>query len=90
VYSVINISNSDAFDFAKTKVKQNQVIKEKIGKVIEFGNFPYGGFRTENGEEKAQVNLKVIGEKGEINATLNLVKDPIESTWKVDTLFLRD
>jgi hypothetical protein len=90
VYSVINIRRSEVYVIAKNYIKENNEIEARLGKVTGFGDFPYGGIGTENNIKKAQINLKIIGEKAETDAQINLEKENSTSEWKVINLYILD
>lgn len=88
LYSVINISNSEVYVLAKAYIKENKDVEERIGKVIDFGDLPYGSIGSENSIKKAQINLKIIGEKAETDAQINLKKVNSINDWEVVNLIL--
>ena len=67
------INNSDAANVAKEFLRKNEKLKQDIGEVKDFGKFITGNINTTNGDGAAQLNLKVIGERKEVNATVELV-----------------
>jgi len=67
------INNSDAAITAKDFLRNNEKLKQDIGEVKDFGRFVTGNINTTNGDGTAQLNLKVIGEHEEVNATVELV-----------------
>ena len=66
------IANSDAAATARTYLRNNQTLKQDIGEVKDFGSFVTGSINVENGDGVAKLNLKVIGEKKTVNATVDL------------------
>ena len=66
------INNSDAAETARTYLRNNEVLKQDIGEVKDFGSFITGQINVENADGEARLNLKVIGEKRTVNATVDL------------------
>jgi hypothetical protein len=90
VYSVINIRSSEVYVIAKKYIKENKDIEGRLGKVVDFGDFPYGGIGSENSVKKAQINLKIIGENAEADAQINLEKENSAIEWEVINLYILD
>ncbi|MEP6569606.1 MAG: cytochrome c oxidase assembly factor Coa1 family protein [Acidobacteriota bacterium] len=67
------INNSDAANVSKEFLKNNEKLKQDIGEVRGFGKFITGNINTTNGDGNAQLNLKVIGERKEVNASVELI-----------------
>ena len=85
IISVIKISNSDAYEFAIEKISENQKVKERVGRIIEFDKYPTGKLRKNN----AQIETNLIGEKG--NARIILILDKSEnSEWQVVNFYFKD
>lgn len=59
----IKIRSSEAYDLAKTHIKSHPDLIKKTGEIKEFGKFPSGSIRFENGKTVAQIETKVIGSK---------------------------
>ena len=68
-----SIGNSEAAKSAKNFLKSNQKLKDEIGEVKDFGSFVTGSVNIQNDTGQATINLKVIGEKKTVNATVELV-----------------
>src|SRR5437588_4814136 len=66
------INNSEAADKARIYLRNNDVLKQDIGEVKDFGSFVTGNINVANGDGEASLNLKVYGEKKTVNATINL------------------
>jgi len=66
------ISNSDAAHVAKDFLSNNERLKQDIGEVKDFGNFVTGNINLNNGAGNAELNLKVIGERKQVNAAIEL------------------
>lgn len=68
-----SIGNSDAAREAKTFLKENQKLKDDIGEVKDFGSLITGSVNVQNDTGQATINLKVVGEKKTVNATVELL-----------------
>ena len=66
------IANSEAAETSRTYLRGNQVLKQDIGEVKDFGSFVTGNINFSNGDGEATLYLKVIGEKREVNARVDL------------------
>ena len=66
------IANSEAADTARTFLRNNEILKQDIGEVKEFGWFVAGNINVQNSNGEATLNLKVIGERKTVNATVDL------------------
>jgi hypothetical protein len=67
------MSNSDAAHVAKDFLRNNEPLKQDIGEVKDFGSFVTGNINLNNGDGTAQLNVKVIGERKQVNAAVELV-----------------
>ena len=68
-----SVSNSEAATAAKDFLRSNARLKQDIGEVKDFGNFMTGNVNYRNGSGDATLNIKVIGERVTVNATLDLI-----------------
>src|SRR5437870_4747766 len=66
------IGNSEAAETARTYLRSNEILKQDIGEVKDFGSFVTGKINVENGDGEATLYLKVIGEKRTVNARVDL------------------
>ena len=66
------ISTSEAADTARTYLRNNEVLKQDLGEVKEFGSFVTGNINVQNSDGEATLHLKVVGEKRTVNATVDL------------------
>jgi hypothetical protein len=66
------IGTSEAADQARAYLRNNQVLKQDIGEVKDFGSFVTGNINAHNGDGEATLYLKVIGEKRNVNARVDL------------------
>ena len=67
------IGNSEAAESAKTFLRNNEQLKQDIGEVTSFGNFPTGNVSVESNSGNATINLKVYGERKTVNASVDLI-----------------
>jgi hypothetical protein len=67
------ISNSDAALVAKDFLSKNERLKQDIGEVKDFGRLVTGNINLNNGDGTAELSLKVIGERKQVNAAVELV-----------------
>jgi hypothetical protein len=67
------MGNSDAAETARAFLRNNEALKRDIGEVKDFGWLVTGNINTTNGDGAAQLSLKVIGERKEVNATVELI-----------------
>src|SRR5882672_10685719 len=66
------IGSSDAANTARTYLRNNETLKQDIGEVKDFGSFVTGNINVSNGDGVATLYLKVIGEKRNVNARVDL------------------
>lgn len=66
------IGQSEAADTARSFLRENERLKQDIGEVKDFGSLVTGSVNVENSSGTATINIKVIGEKKEVNATVDL------------------
>jgi hypothetical protein len=66
------IGSSEAADASRTYLRNNQALKQDIGEVKDFGSFITGNVNVANGDGEATLYLKVIGEKRNVNARVDL------------------
>lgn len=72
-FAFYKISNSEAGTTAKAFLKSNERLKQDIGEVKDFGSFVTGNINVSNGDGIARLNLKVIGERKTVNASVDLM-----------------
>ncbi len=68
-----SMGNSEAAKIAQEFLKDNERLKRDIGEVKSFGSFVTGNINLNNGDGTAQLNIKVIGERKTVNASVELV-----------------
>jgi type II secretory pathway pseudopilin PulG len=66
------IRNSNAAETARTFLRTNETLKQDIGEVKDFGWIVTGQINVQNADGEATLNLKVIGERKIVHATVNL------------------
>ncbi|HEY0083020.1 MAG TPA: cytochrome c oxidase assembly factor Coa1 family protein, partial [Pyrinomonadaceae bacterium] len=66
------IGKSEAATTAKSFLQQNEELKSDIGDVRDFGFWVTGNINSHNTDGEATLNLKVIGERKTVPATVNL------------------
>jgi hypothetical protein len=88
-FAFYSISNSEAARTAKTFLKDSERLKQDIGEVKDFGTFLTGNISINNGEGTARLNLKVIGEKKTVNASVDLMSRS-GGNWRVVGAFYRN
>lgn len=67
-----SIGNSEAAETARTFLRNNELLKQDIGEVKEFGSFISGNINVQNGDGEAILYLKVYGEKRVVNVRVDL------------------
>lgn len=66
------LGNSDAAEQARQFLRDNEKLKAEIGEVKDFGSIVTGSINIEGGGGAARLNLKVIGERQTVNASVHL------------------
>jgi hypothetical protein len=66
------IGKSEATQTAKTFLQQNERLKSDIGDVRDFGFWVTGNINSHNADGEATLNLKVIGARKTVPASVNL------------------
>ena len=77
------IGNSEAATVAKDFLKQNEKLKQDIGEVQDFGSFVTGNVNMANGAGTATINLKTIGARRTVNASVDMVLGQGGNKWRV-------
>ncbi|MFN2517192.1 MAG: cytochrome c oxidase assembly factor Coa1 family protein [Pyrinomonadaceae bacterium] len=67
------INDSDAAQVSRDFLKNNERLKQEIGEVKDFGKFVTGNINIGNGDGNAKLNIKVIGERKTVNASVELI-----------------
>lgn len=89
VGNTIRISNSREFFVAKEYLKSNPEILEKVGEIKDFGDFPSGSIRSEDGSTFAQIEVEVQGAKSRADVILIMSKSP-NSSWSYDKMLIKE
>lgn len=71
-FVLYQIGNSEAAATAKEFLRNNELLKQDIGEVKDFGSIITGSVNVVNNDGTATLSLKVIGERRTINATVDL------------------
>lgn len=66
------IGTSEAADTARAYLRSNEILKQDIGEVKDFGYFVTGNINVNSGDGVATLYFKVIGEKRNVNARVDL------------------
>ena len=66
------IAKSEAAETARTFLRNNEILKQDIGEVKDFGSFVTGNINVQNTDGEATLHLKVIGEERTVNARVDL------------------
>ena len=67
------LGNSDAAEQARQFLRTDEKLKAEIGEVKDFGSIVTGTINLESGGGEARLNLKVIGERQTVNASVHLL-----------------
>lgn len=70
--ALYKIGNSEAAETARTFLRNNERLKQDIGEVKDFGSLVTGNIDIRNRDGNATINIKVIGERKEVNASVDL------------------
>jgi hypothetical protein len=71
-FVLYSIGKSEAATTAKTFLRSNEKLQQDIGEVKDFGTLVTGSINVQNSDGDARLNLKVIGERKTVNATVDL------------------
>lgn len=71
-FVLYQIGNSEAAATAKEFLRNNELLKQDIGEVKDFGSIITGSVNVVNNDGTATLSIKVIGERRTINATVDL------------------
>jgi len=72
-FAFYSISNSQAAVTAREFLRNNEKLKADIGEVKDFGSFITGSVSINNDSGDAVINVKVIGARDTVNATVHLL-----------------
>ena len=82
--ALYQVGNSEAALKAKDFLRNNEKLKLEIGEVKDFGSIVTGSVNLQNGNGEATLNLKVIGERKTVNASVDLLLVS-GSNWRVSS-----
>jgi hypothetical protein len=82
--ALYQVGNSEAALKAKDFLRTSEKLKLETGEVKDFGSIVTGSISVGNGNGDATVNLKVIGERKTVNASVNLTLVS-GGTWRVSS-----
>ena len=68
-----SIGRSEAAETARDYLRTSERLKQDIGEIKDFGKIVTGNVQINNGSGTATINLKVIGERQTINASVDLI-----------------
>jgi hypothetical protein len=83
-FALYEVGNSEAALKAKDFLRNSEKLKLDIGEVKEFGSIVTGSVSIHDGNGEATVNLKVVGARNTVNASVHLVLVS-GSTWRVSS-----
>lgn len=83
-FALYQVGNSAAAEKAKDFLRNSEGLTKDIGAVEDFGNIVTGSVNVQNGSGEATLNLKVIGERETVNASVHLVFVN-GNTWRVSS-----
>jgi hypothetical protein len=68
-----SVGRSEAAETARYFLRTNERLKQEIGEIKDFGKFVTGSININNDSGNATINLKVVGERQTVNASVDLV-----------------
>jgi hypothetical protein len=80
-FALYQVNNSEPAARARDFLRDSEKLKTDIGPVKDFGSIITGNIGVHSGEGAATLNLKVIGERKTVNATVALTFS--NRTWTV-------
>ena len=72
-FALYSVGNSKAAETARNFLRSNEKLKNDIGEVKEFGSLVTGSVNIHDDNGEATINLKVIGDRQTVNASVNLM-----------------
>lgn len=76
------MKNSGAYKVAIKEIEQNEEIITETGGITGYGMMPTGNVSISNGNGQAQLGIKVIGNKKDLNISVYLTKEP-NGNWEL-------
>ena len=83
-FALYQVGNSEAAARARDFLRNSEKLKADIGEVKDFGSIVTGGVNLSGGTGRATINLKVIGARKTVNASVDLVLVS-GGTWRVSS-----
>ncbi len=80
LFVAVALKSSDAYKTAVHEIEMNQEILEETGGIKGYGLLPSGNITISNGKGDAQLQIKVIGDKKDIEVNVHLTKE-IDGQW---------
>ena len=71
-FAFYSIGKSDAAMTARAFLRANERLKQDVGEIKDFGSFVTGSINVQNSDGDARLNLKVIGARKTVNATVDM------------------
>jgi cytochrome oxidase complex assembly protein 1 len=81
-FAFYSVGKSEAAVTAKNFLRNNQRLQQDIGDVKDFGRFVTGSINVHDSDGNATLNLKVIGERRTVNATVELMYRNAQA-WRI-------
>jgi hypothetical protein len=89
-FAFYTLGNSQAATTAKAFLRNNEVLRQDIGQVKDFGSIITGSINSKNLDGAASLNLKVIGEKKTVNAEVDMAYRDGKAWRVVDASYVKD
>ena len=83
-FAFYSISNSQAAMTARDFLRNNEKLKADIGEVKDFGSLITGSVNINNDSGEAVINVKVIGARDTVNASVHLLYTNGQA-WRVSS-----
>jgi hypothetical protein len=83
-FALYTVGNSEAAARAKDFLRNSEKLKTDVGEVKDFGSIVTGRVNVDNNNGSATLNLKVIGERKTVNASVDLIFTN-GSAWRVSS-----
>ena len=83
-FAFYSIGRSEAATTAKSFLRNSALLKQDIGEVQDFGRFPTGSINVQSDNGEATLNLKVIGARKTVHASVGLLYTH-SNAWRVSS-----
>ena len=83
-FALYQLGNSEAAARARDFLRNSEKLKADIGEVEDFGSIVTGGVNLSSGTGRATINLKIVGERKTVNASVDL-ELVSGGTWRVSS-----